>query len=111
MLIFALSENSTSVSIYIYQPASFSAAVLASRRPLDHAPKTSMRAAIYTRYGGPEVLSLGDVARPEPGDEELLIETHAAEVTKADCEMRRFSFPVKWFWLPLRLAFGLYRCA
>ena len=68
-----------------------------------------MRAAIYTRYGGPEVLSLGDVTRPEPGDDELLIETHAAEVTKADCEMRRFSFPVKWFWLPLRFAFGLFR--
>ena len=68
-----------------------------------------MRAAIYDRYGGPEVLSLGDVARPEPGDGELLIETRAAEVTKADCEMRRFSFPVKWFWLPLRLALGLLK--
>lgn len=68
-----------------------------------------MRAAIYTRYGGPEVLSLVDVAQPEPGDDELLIETRAAEVTKADCEMRRFSFPVKWFWLPLRLAFGVFK--
>jgi NADPH:quinone reductase-like Zn-dependent oxidoreductase len=68
-----------------------------------------MRAAIYTRYGGPEVLRIGDVARPEPGNDELLIETRAAEVTKADCEMRRFSFPVKWFWLPLRLAFGLFK--
>ncbi|UCH40315.1 MAG: NAD(P)-dependent alcohol dehydrogenase [Gammaproteobacteria bacterium] len=68
-----------------------------------------MKAAIYHRYGGPEVLSLGDVNQPEPGDDELLIETHAAEVTKADCEMRRFSFPVKWFWLPLRFAIGLLR--
>lgn len=68
-----------------------------------------MRAAIYNRYGGPEVLSLGDVAQPEPGDDELLIETRAAEVTKADCEMRRFSFPVKWFWLPLRFALGLFK--
>ena len=68
-----------------------------------------MRAAIYNRYGGPEVLSLGDVAQPEPGDDELLIETRAAEVTKADCEMRRFSFPVKWFWLPLRIALGLFK--
>ena len=68
-----------------------------------------MRAAVYTRYGGPEVLSLGEVARPEPGDDELLIETRAAEVTKSDCEMRRFSFPVKWFWLPLRFAFGLVK--
>ena len=68
-----------------------------------------MKAAIYTRYGGPEVLSLGEVAQPEPGDDELLIETRAAEVTKADCEMRRFSFPVKWFWLPLRFAIGLLK--
>ena len=55
------------------------------------------------------MLSLGDVAQPEPGDDELLIETRAAEVTKADCEMRCFRFPVKWFWLPLRFAFGLLR--
>jgi NADPH:quinone reductase-like Zn-dependent oxidoreductase len=53
------------------------------------------------------VLSLGEVERPAPGADELLIETRAAEVTKADCEMRRFRFPVKWFWLPLRLGFGL----
>jgi NADPH:quinone reductase-like Zn-dependent oxidoreductase len=66
-----------------------------------------MRAVIYTRYGGPEVLSLGEVAQPEPGDNEVLIETRAAEVTKADTELRRFKFPVKWFWLPLRLAMGL----
>ena len=68
-----------------------------------------MKAAIYQRYGGPEVLSLGEVDRPEPADDELLIEIHAAEVTKADCEMRRFRFPVKWFWLPLRFAVGLFK--
>ncbi len=68
-----------------------------------------MRAAIYTRYGGPEVLGLAEVDRPEPGDDEILVETRAAEVTKADIEMRRFRFPVKWFWLPLRLALGLRR--
>ena len=68
-----------------------------------------MRAAIYSRYGAPEVLSLGEVKKPEPGDDELLIETRAAEVTKADCEMRRFRFAVKWFWLPLRFALGLFK--
>ncbi len=68
-----------------------------------------MKAAIYSRYGGPEVLSLGEVQKPEPGADELLIETRAAEVTKADCEMRRFRFPVKWFWLPLRFALGLFK--
>lgn len=66
-----------------------------------------MKAAIYTRYGGPDVLSLGEVEKPEPGDDELQIEVRAAEVTKADCEMRQFRFPVKWFWLPLRFAAGL----
>ena len=44
-----------------------------------------LRAITYQRYGGPEVLELAEVERPEPGDNELLIETRAAEVTKADC--------------------------
>jgi NADPH:quinone reductase-like Zn-dependent oxidoreductase len=34
---------------------------------------------------------------------------HAAEVTKSDCEMRSFQFAVKWFWLPLRIAFGIFK--
>nr|WP_317932564.1 NAD(P)-dependent alcohol dehydrogenase [Halioxenophilus sp. WMMB6] len=34
---------------------------------------------------------------------------HAAEVTKGDCELRSFTFPVKWFSYPLRLAFGIFR--
>lgn len=68
-----------------------------------------LRAIIYERYGGPEVLRLAEIERPEPGDDELLIETRAVEVTKADCELRRFRFPVKWFWLPLRLALGVRR--
>ena len=38
---------------------------------------------------------------------EKSLKVHAAEVTKADCEMRSFNFPVKWFWLPLRIAFGI----
>ncbi|MDB4473495.1 NAD(P)-dependent alcohol dehydrogenase [Opitutaceae bacterium] len=68
-----------------------------------------MRAVTYHRYGPPEVLELADVARPEPAKGELLIRVRAAEVTKADCEMRSFKFAVKWFWLPLRLAFGIRR--
>ncbi len=66
-----------------------------------------MQAIIYSRYGGPEVLSLAEVEQPIPKDDELLVETYAAEVTKADCELRSFKFPVKWFWLPLRFAMGL----
>jgi NADPH:quinone reductase-like Zn-dependent oxidoreductase len=38
-----------------------------------------------------------------------LIKVHAAEATKTDCELRSFNFPVKWFWLPLRIAMGLIK--
>lgn len=66
-----------------------------------------MKAIIYTRYGSPNVLRVEEVEKPVPKNDELLIKIHAAEATKSDCEMRRFSFAVKWFWLPLRLALGI----
>lgn len=66
-----------------------------------------MKAVIYTNYGGPEVLRLDEVEKPTPKNDEVSIRVHAAEATKADCELRRFQFPVKWFWLPLRIVMGL----
>ena len=66
-----------------------------------------MRAVCYQHYGPPEVLQLKEVARPVPKDDEILIRVRAAEATKADVEMRSFRFAVKWFWLPLRIAFGI----
>ena len=68
-----------------------------------------MKAVVYTKYGAPDVLHIEEIEKPVPGDDEVLIKIHAAEVTKADCEMRSFRFAVNWFWLPLRLAFGLVR--
>tara|TARA_R110000782_G_scaffold17816_11_gene49556 strand:+ start:144 stop:1136 length:993 start_codon:yes stop_codon:yes gene_type:complete len=68
-----------------------------------------VRAITYSEYGPPEVLKVREVDQPEPRDNEVLIRVHAAEATKADCEMRSFSFAVKWFWLPLRLAVGIFR--
>lgn len=47
--------------------------------------------------------------KPEPAAAELLIRVRAAEATKADVEMRRFRFAVKWFWIPMRLAMGIRR--
>ena len=66
-----------------------------------------MKAIVYTQYGSPDVLQVKEVEKPTTKDNEVLIKVHAAEVTKADCELRSFHFQVKWFWLPLRLAFGL----
>ncbi len=68
-----------------------------------------MKAILYIEYGSADVLRLGEIARPTPNDAEILIRVRAAEVTKADCEIRSFSFPVKWFWLPMRLVMGIPR--
>jgi NADPH:quinone reductase-like Zn-dependent oxidoreductase len=68
-----------------------------------------VKAITYTHYGPPEVLQISDVAEPVAGDDELLIRVHAVEATKSDCELRGFRFAVKWFWLPMRLAFGVRR--
>ena len=66
-----------------------------------------MKAIVYTKYGPPDVLRVKEVERPIPEDDEVLIKVHAVEATKSDCEMRSFNFPVKWFWLLLRIAMGL----
>ncbi len=68
-----------------------------------------MKAVVCTKYGPPDVLQVKEVEKPTPKDDEVLIKVHAAEVTKADCEMRSFNFQVKWFWLPLRVALGLIK--
>ena len=68
-----------------------------------------MKAIVYAKYGSPDVLQVKEVEKPIPKDDEVLIKVHAAEVTKADCEMRSFNFQVKWFWLPLRVVLGLIK--
>ncbi len=68
-----------------------------------------MKAITYKEYGAPDVLQVSDVPQPEPKDNEVLIRVRAAEATKADCEMRSFNFAVKWFWLPLRIAVGVFK--
>ena len=72
-----------------------------------HNTKEHMKAITYANYGSPDVLKLKDVEKPVPKDDEVLIRVQAAEATKADVEMRSFKFAVKWFWLPLRIAFGV----
>lgn len=48
-----------------------------------------MRAVVVHETGGPEVLRLEDVERPEPGDGEVLIAVRAAAVNPIDWKYRR----------------------
>lgn len=68
-----------------------------------------MKAIVYKKYGPPDVLHLEEIEKPVPKENEVMIHVHAAEATKADCELRSFRFPVKWFWLPLRIVMGITR--
>jgi len=65
-----------------------------------------MKAILFRKYGPPDVLQPGDVERPVPKDNEVLIKTYAATVTAGDCEMRSFTMPM-WIWLPVRIWMGL----
>ncbi|MEE9427620.1 MAG: NAD(P)-dependent alcohol dehydrogenase [Paracoccaceae bacterium] len=65
-----------------------------------------MKAAVYTRYGGPEVVTIRDIPKPEPKDNEVLIKTHATCVNTADWRLRSLNVP-KGFGLLVRLAIGI----
>src|SRR5215212_8794842 len=43
-----------------------------------------MRAVVHDRYGPPDVLRVGDVDRPVPEDDEVLVGVHASTVTRGD---------------------------
>jgi len=65
-----------------------------------------MKAALYERYGPPEVVHLGDVPTPVPGDRDVQIRVHATTVTSGDWRLRSMDVPFG-FGLISRLAFGI----
>ena len=67
-----------------------------------------MKAMIWTKYGAPDGLQIGEVEKPTPKDNEVLIRVHAATVTAGDCEMRSLKFPL-FLSLPMRMYVGLGR--
>jgi NADPH:quinone reductase-like Zn-dependent oxidoreductase len=67
-----------------------------------------MKAAVYERYGGPEVVELRDIAKPVPKPNEVMIRVHATTVSSGDWRARSLEMP-PGFGLLGRLVFGVSR--
>jgi NADPH:quinone reductase-like Zn-dependent oxidoreductase len=65
-----------------------------------------MRAALVSRYGPPDAVTVSGVPTPVPGAGEVLVRVAAAAVTAGDARLRSGRFPAG-FGLLVRLAMGL----
>ena len=54
-----------------------------------------MRAAVFDRYGPPEVIRIEDVPAPVPTADQLLVRVHATTVNRTDCHLRNAD-PFVW---------------
>ena len=62
-----------------------------------------MKAVVFEKYGGPEVLKLKDIPKPQPGEGEVLVRMKAASINDWDWQALR-GIP-----LANRTSFGLFR--
>ncbi len=68
-----------------------------------------MKAAIYEKYGSPEVIQITEIDMPRPKENEVLVKVHFTTVTSADSRIRAMNLPSKLFVLPARMVFGFFR--
>jgi NADPH:quinone reductase-like Zn-dependent oxidoreductase len=68
-----------------------------------------MKAVLYTRYGGPEVLRPAEVDKPVPRDNEILVRVQASTVCAGDVKVRSFKDIPLLCWIPYRLYLGLFK--
>jgi NADPH:quinone reductase-like Zn-dependent oxidoreductase len=66
-----------------------------------------MKAAVYHRYGPPNVVTIADVPKPVPRADEVLIRIAATTVTTGDWRARSLILPPGFGFMG-RLAFGLF---
>src|SRR5690242_17968539 len=57
-----------------------------------HDGSKKMKAAIYRRYGAPDVVQMEDVAQPVPKDNEILVRVRATTVCATDSLVRRADY-------------------
>jgi NADPH:quinone reductase-like Zn-dependent oxidoreductase len=67
-----------------------------------------MKAIICTKYGLPEVLQIGEIDKPTPKKNEVLIKIYAANVSISDCFVRSGKVNLL-LWLPMRIFVGFKR--
>jgi len=67
-----------------------------------------MKAFVYRRYGGPDVVELAEVPKPEPRANEVLVKILATTVTSGDWRVRTLHVP-PGLGLVARLAIGFTR--
>lgn len=48
-----------------------------------------MKALVYRRYGGPDVLDLAEIPQPQPREHEVLVRVHATSINAADRVLMR----------------------
>jgi NADPH:quinone reductase-like Zn-dependent oxidoreductase len=63
-----------------------------------------MKAAVYTKYGPPEVIEIKDIEKPIPKDNEVLVKIFASSMNRTDCGFRKPEYP-----LIIRLINGIQR--
>jgi NADPH:quinone reductase-like Zn-dependent oxidoreductase len=68
---------------------------------------STMKAVVYRRYGGPDVVGLANVPKPVAKDNEVLVRIHAATVSAGDWRARSLHLPGGFGFLG-RPVFGLF---
>lgn len=67
-----------------------------------------MKAAVYNKYGPPEVVQVKDIPKPTPKNNEVLIKNHATTVTRGDSRIRSFIVPSAVDWIMGKLFLGVF---